>query len=120
MTKEKEYWYILHIPTGNIVSYWLYSRQMGLRLDTTTFTGYNFYDSSFFIPRSFYNTFEKRKDSGELHFKSKLDARAFLRDYILSMVVKLGITKEQKYLGLPQRCPKDAEFLVLSSNNDQN
>lgn len=133
MTKKKEYWYILHIPTGNIVKYnnksetwgyvddgYSYSKDYGtiVSLDMCSIGLPNMYNSNFRIPPSYYKTLiDKKKDAAEMHFKTKTDARDFLRDYVLSARVKQAARRDLRYVGLSTAYPKDAEFIILSSND---
>ena len=132
MAKKKEYWYILHIPTGNIVKYrdkcqtWVYTDDIYsqiaqysvVSLDVSSFGLPNMYNSNFRVPPSYYKTLtDKQKDAAEMHFKTKTDARDFLRDYVLSARVKQAARRDLRYAGLSTSYPKDAEFIILSSND---
>ena len=130
MAKKKEYWYILHIPTGNIVKYrdkcqtWVYTddsysqiaQYSVVSLDVSSFGLPNMYNSQLKVPNDFYKSMVHRQAiSGELHFKTKVDARDFLRDFILSKLVKDAVRRDLRYVNMSTAYPKDAEFIILSS-----
>jgi len=109
---SKKYYYILHIPTGEILSYFTPFLKVW---DARKIVDSEHY-SPFTLQRETVASLTRtRKMCDKLFFKTRVDARDFLRDYVLDIYKHEYISCIRSYESTSSKIiyPTDSEFEIL-------